>query len=58
MKKKINRLEEANITNKPWQLTGEATARARPVNSLLDEHVAFDHLSVGGWCLGSLLLLI
>lgn len=55
MKKKINRLEEANITNKPWQLTGEATARARPVNSLLEEHVAFDHLSVGGWCFGSLL---
>ena len=48
MKKKINRLEAANITEKPWQLIGEATARARPVNSLLQEHVSFDHTSVGG----------
>lgn len=27
---------------KPWQLTGEATNRQRPVNSLLDVHLDFN----------------
>ncbi|XP_057301568.1 U3 small nucleolar ribonucleoprotein protein MPP10-like [Hydractinia symbiolongicarpus] len=44
---KISRLEESNLSNKPWQLKGEATSRVRPVNSLLEEHISFDHTSVG-----------
>lgn len=44
---KISRLEEANISAKPWQLVGETTSKTRPLNSLLEEHVTFDHTSVG-----------
>lgn len=47
LKQKISKLEEANISKKPWQLIGEATAKTRPVNSLLEEHVTFDHTSAG-----------
>ncbi|XP_066925619.1 U3 small nucleolar ribonucleoprotein protein MPP10-like [Clytia hemisphaerica] len=45
--KKISKLEEANVSAKPWQLLGETTSKTRPVNSLLEEHVTFDHTSVG-----------
>jgi len=47
LKNKIKRLEDANIAVKPWQLLGETNATKRPVNSLLEEHVTFDHTSVG-----------
>ncbi|XP_012558082.1 U3 small nucleolar ribonucleoprotein protein MPP10 isoform X1 [Hydra vulgaris] len=44
---KIKRLEESNLKKKEWQLQGEASAKQRPINSLLEEHVTFDHTSVG-----------
>ena len=48
MSMKIKRLEESNLTEKSWQLKGETTSKQRPVNSLLEEHLTFDHTSVGG----------
>ena len=48
MDRKIKRLEEANLAKKPWQLLGESTSKHRPMNSLLEEHVSYDHTSVGG----------
>jgi len=47
MQKKIARLEEENLAEKPWQLSGEALAKARPMNSLLEEFVSFEHTSTG-----------
>lgn len=35
--------EEENVGGRSWQLMGEATAKTRPENSLLEEHVGFDH---------------
>ena len=32
MKERIVALEEANLTEKPWQMGGEATAKSRPEN--------------------------
>lgn len=43
MKEKIKKLESANISEKPWQLKGEASATDRPKDSLLEEFVVFDH---------------
>merc|ERR1719494_292719 len=40
---KIRRLEQANLSKNPWQLLGEASAANRPFNSLLEEHVTFEH---------------
>lgn len=34
-----------NVSKKGWQLLGEATASARPVNSLLAEHLDFNTAS-------------
>jgi len=47
MQKKIEKLEAENLSDKPWQLSGEALAKARPMNSLLEEYVSFDHTTVG-----------
>lgn len=40
-RKKIEVLERQIISEKPWQLKGEVSARARPLNSLLFEEVDF-----------------
>ncbi|XP_076853010.1 U3 small nucleolar ribonucleoprotein MPP10 [Brachyhypopomus gauderio] len=45
MAEKIDELEKAALAEKPWQLTGEVTAKARPENSMLEEDVAFDNMS-------------
>ncbi|CAD5123068.1 DgyrCDS11447 [Dimorphilus gyrociliatus] len=42
MKGMIQNLEETNLAEKPWQLKGEVAAKARPENSLLQEHLDFD----------------
>uniref|UniRef100_A0A672Q685 U3 small nucleolar ribonucleoprotein protein MPP10 n=1 Tax=Sinocyclocheilus grahami TaxID=75366 RepID=A0A672Q685_SINGR len=45
MAKKIEELENAALSEKPWQLTGEVSAQTRPENSMLEEDVAFDQAS-------------
>lgn len=40
----IRRLEAEAIKAKKWTLSGEATAGARPVNSLLEEDLDFEHI--------------
>lgn len=45
MKKKIDELEKAALGEKPWQLSGEVTAQARPENSMLEEAVEFEQTS-------------
>jgi len=40
---KMTHFEEENLEGRTWQLMGEATAKSRPENSLLEEHVFFDH---------------
>jgi len=39
----IEELEMANVGPKDWTLGGEASAKARPLNSLLEEDLEFDH---------------
>ncbi|KAL1922370.1 uncharacterized protein VTP21DRAFT_9909 [Calcarisporiella thermophila] len=45
LKKQIEALEQENIAEKDWTLKGEATAKARPLNSLLEEDLEYDHVS-------------
>jgi len=40
--KKISRLEEVAVGEKPWQMGGEVAAPVRPENSLLSEHLDYD----------------
>lgn len=40
----IEAMEEQALQPKSWQLTGEVTAQTRPENSLLEEHLLYDHL--------------
>lgn len=42
LREKISRMEEANLSEKPWQLSGEIGAMDRPENSLLEEHLMYD----------------
>lgn len=48
MSKKIEELEKAAVGEKPWQLSGEVTAQARPENSMLEEDVEFEQTSRSG----------
>lgn len=48
MSKKIDELEKAALGEKPWQLSGEVTAQARPENSMLEEDVEFEQTSRSG----------
>ncbi len=43
MQKTIEALEEENISEKPWMLRGEVSARSRPANSLLEHDIDFEH---------------
>ncbi|XP_069030373.1 U3 small nucleolar ribonucleoprotein protein MPP10 [Embiotoca jacksoni] len=45
MSEKIEELEKASLAEKPWQLSGEATAQTRPENSMLEEVVEFEQTS-------------
>ncbi|GLD67602.1 U3 small nucleolar ribonucleoprotein protein MPP10, partial [Lates japonicus] len=45
MSQKIEELEKAALTEKPWQLSGEVTAQSRPENSMLEEDVEFEQVS-------------
>ncbi|TRY82212.1 hypothetical protein DNTS_023860 [Danionella cerebrum] len=45
MAKQIEELENAALSEKPWQLSGEVTAQTRPENSMLEEDLAFDQAS-------------
>jgi U3 small nucleolar RNA-associated protein MPP10 len=38
----IKRLEAINVSKKPWQQAGEASAQARPMNSLIEEDLEFE----------------
>ena len=45
IKAQIEQFEHENVEDKHWTLRGEATAKARPLNSLLEEDLEFDHSS-------------
>lgn len=45
MSEKISELEKAALSEKPWQLSGEVSAQARPENSMLEEDVEFEQAS-------------
>lgn len=42
MVQKIERIEDEMMNPKGWEMAGEATARDRPVNSLLEVHLDFN----------------
>jgi U3 small nucleolar RNA-associated protein MPP10 len=43
VKQQIEEFEMQNVGQKDWTLGGEASAKARPLNSLLEEDLEFDH---------------
>ena len=43
-RKEIARLERENVASKPWALTGETVAPARPENALLEEDLEFERV--------------
>lgn len=45
LKRQIVAMEDGSLMEKPWQLSGEVGAAMRPENSLLEEHLMFDHTS-------------
>lgn len=42
LRDQITELENQQLDTKSWTMLGEVTARSRPINSLLEEHVEFD----------------
>lgn len=44
----MEKLEKANLAEKPWQMSGETGGTVRPINSLLEEDVSFDHATTSG----------
>jgi U3 small nucleolar RNA-associated protein MPP10 len=42
MVEKIEKIEDEMMNPKPWEMAGEATAKDRPVNSLLEVHLDFN----------------
>lgn len=40
--REIEKIEDQMASEKPWMLKGEVTAKSRPINSLLAEHLDFD----------------
>lgn len=45
LRAQIDQLESENIAKKDWTLMGEANARSRPQNSLLEEDLEFERVS-------------
>ncbi|OQR72854.1 U3 small nucleolar ribonucleoprotein MPP10-like [Tropilaelaps mercedesae] len=43
LRQKIAKLEEHRLADKDWKMRGEISARNRPENSLMEEHLDFDH---------------
>jgi U3 small nucleolar RNA-associated protein MPP10 len=46
LKKQMEQIHDSmldNLNNKPWQLKGEANAKSRPQDSLLEDYLEFDH---------------
>ncbi|KAG8822305.1 hypothetical protein FRC19_006246 [Serendipita sp. 401] len=43
LKEQITALEQENIAAKDWTMQGEASSRSRPLNSLLEEDLEFEH---------------
>jgi len=39
----VKALEEKNLSMRDWTLMGEADAKKRPANSLLEVHLDYDH---------------
>ncbi|CAG8610610.1 15913_t:CDS:10, partial [Racocetra persica] len=44
VQKRIEQLEMENIADKDWTLMGEVSSKHRPLNSLLEEDLNFDHI--------------
>ncbi|UPX16785.1 U3 snoRNP protein [Ascochyta rabiei] len=42
LREEIRKLEAANVAKRQWQLSGEARAMDRPLNSLLEENLEFE----------------
>lgn len=45
LREKIKKMEAASLEEKTWQLKGETFGTSRPENSLLEEHLQFDHIA-------------
>jgi U3 small nucleolar RNA-associated protein MPP10 len=45
LRKQIEQLEAENVAKKDWTLMGEASARLRPQNSLLEEDLEFERVA-------------
>jgi U3 small nucleolar RNA-associated protein MPP10 len=43
LKDQIAKLEQHNVSDKPWMLKGEISSSERPKNSLLEVALDYDH---------------
>jgi len=43
VKEIIHQLEEENLGEKHWTLKGEVSSKSRPLNSLLEEDLDYEH---------------